>query len=357
VIVTRRLHYLDNLRVALMVMVIAHHVGQAYGPTGGWWPIQETARAPVLGPFFAVNRSFGMSLFFMIAGYFTVMSCDARGPHAFLQSRVLRLGLPLFFWALGMIPMQLFVLTPPTTQSRSAWPIDVGHMWFVEHLLIYSAAYALWCMIGPGRATSGQRQTTPPGYLSILIFALALAAVSGVVRIWWPIDKWVDLLGFIRVQFADVPRDLSFFVIGVVAYRHDWLSTLSRKAGLVWLLVGVGAAALWYAYDLGLRQVWPIGDTAMAVIYPIWESVLCCGMCIGLTVLFREVFDAQGRLGKAMAQSQYAAYVFHVPFVLLFQYLVIGLALLPLAKFTLVTLASVPATFLFSYGVRKPLGL
>jgi glucan biosynthesis protein C len=357
VTVTKRLYYLDNLRVALIAMVIAHHVGQAYGPTGGWWPIQEAARAPVLGPFFAVNRSFGMSLFFMIAGYFTFMSCDARGPRAFLKSRVLRLGVPLFFWTLGMIPMQLFVFTPPATQSRSAWPIDVGHMWFVEHLLIYSAAYALWCMFRPGRATSGQRQTTPPGYLLVLVFALALAAVSGVVRIWSPIDKWVHLLGFIRVQFADVPRDLSFFIIGAVAYRHDWVTRFPARAGLVWLMVGVGVAVLWYAYDPGLKQVWPIGDTAMAVIYPIWESVLCCGMCIGLTVLFREMFDGQGRLGKAMAQSQYAAYIFHIPVVLLFQYLILGLVLLPFAKFTLVSLVAVPATFLFSYGVRKPLSL
>jgi hypothetical protein len=102
--------------------------------------------------------------------------------------------------------------------------------------------------------------------------------------------------------------------------------------------------------------VWPIGDTAMVVIFPVWESVLCCGMCIGLTVLFREMFGIQDRLGKAMAQSQYAAYVFHVLFVLLFQYLVIGLDLPPFAKFGLVTLVSVPAIFLFSYGVRKPLG-
>jgi glucan biosynthesis protein C len=354
---TKRLYYLDNLRVALMAMVIAHHVGQAYGPTGGWWPIQEATRAPVLGPFFAVNRSFGMSLFFMIAGYFTVMSCDARGPRAFLQSRVLRLGLPLLVYALSMIPIQLFVLTPPTTQSRSAWPIDVGHMWFVEHLLIYSAAYALWCMIRPGRATSGQRQTTPPGYLSILIFALALAAVSGVVRIRWPIDKWVDLLGFIRVQFADVPRDLSFFIIGAVAYRHDWLARFPARAGLAWLLVGLGAAGLWYAYDLALQRVWPIGPTAMTIIYPIWESVLCCAMCIGLTVLFREILDRQGRLARVMAQSQYAAYIFHVPVVLLLQYLAINLALLPFAKFALVTLVAVPATFLFSRWVRNPLRL
>src|SRR5574337_352541 len=105
---TKHLYFLDNLRVALITLVIAHHVGQAYGPTGGWWPIQETARVPVLGPFFTVNRSFFMSLFFMISGYFTVMSCDDKGPRAFLKSRLLRLGIPVLVFALIMIPMQLF---------------------------------------------------------------------------------------------------------------------------------------------------------------------------------------------------------------------------------------------------------
>lgn len=36
-----RLFYFDNLRIALTVLVIAHHTGQAYGPTGGWWYVQE----------------------------------------------------------------------------------------------------------------------------------------------------------------------------------------------------------------------------------------------------------------------------------------------------------------------------
>ncbi|HNT74899.1 MAG TPA: hypothetical protein PKH77_07760 [Anaerolineae bacterium] len=53
----KRLIFLDNLRVALTMLLIAHHVGQAYGPTGGWWPVQETARAAVLGPFFALRKN------------------------------------------------------------------------------------------------------------------------------------------------------------------------------------------------------------------------------------------------------------------------------------------------------------
>ena len=85
--------------------------------------------------------------------------------------------------------------------------------------------------------------------------------------------------------------------------------------------------------------------------------VFCFGMCIGLTVLFREKFNTQGRIGKALAQSQYAAYILHIFIVLLFQFLFADVALPPLVKFVLVTLAAVPTTFLFSYWVRKPLRL
>lgn len=63
-----RLIWIDNLRVALIIMVVAHHAGQAYGPTGGVWPIVDAQHAAILGPFFAVNAAFGMGGFFLLAG-------------------------------------------------------------------------------------------------------------------------------------------------------------------------------------------------------------------------------------------------------------------------------------------------
>jgi len=350
---TKRLLYLDNLRVALTMLLIAHHVGQAYGPTGGDWPIQEALRAPVLGPFFTVNRSFFMSLFFMIAGYFTVMSCDSNGPRRFLKNRLLRLGLPVLAMGLLMIPLKLFVFHSP-----SILPIEVGHLWFLEHLLIFGACYALWRMLRPAPAPASPVEANPPGYLPILAFALALAVVLMVVRIFFHIDQWTYLLGFIRVAFADLPRDLAFYIIGLVAYRKQWFSSFSTRAGYTWLAVGLVAAGLWYGYALLVyKSLLPYNDTAMGIIYPIWEMILCCGMCIGLTVLFREMLDFQGRIARAMGQSQYAAYIFHLFGVLLFQFAVLSLDLPPLVKFILVTLVSIPATFLFSNWVRKPLHL
>jgi len=376
---TRRLYFLDNLRIGLTILVIAHHVGQAYGPTGGSWPIQESARAAVLGPFFTVNRSFFMSLFFLISGYFMVMSYDRIGPGVFLKNRLLRLGVPLVLFFLLIIPLQQYLChwrtgdledmvfwkyytlhyfgagERPADWKGSSWPeMNFGHLWYVEHLLIFSLCYAglrlAW------RRPSGENSAVarPPGHPAIVLFALALALASATIRIWYPIDRWIGFLGFIQVAFADVPRDLSFFILGAIAYRRGWFLGLSRETGRIWLLIGVTLAVLWYAYALGLRHVFPVGRSAMTLIYPVWEALLCCGMCIGLLILFREKLNYQGRLGKALAENQYAAYLFHVPVVVFVQYLAASVALPPFAKFALVTAVSVPLTFLLSAAVRAP---
>ena len=96
-----RMVFFDNLRVLMMVVVIGHHVGQAYGPIGGWWPVQEPNQAAILDPFFMVNRSFGMSLFFMIAGFFTARSYERGGLMALVRSRLRRLGFPLLVFSLA----------------------------------------------------------------------------------------------------------------------------------------------------------------------------------------------------------------------------------------------------------------
>jgi peptidoglycan/LPS O-acetylase OafA/YrhL len=381
---TRRLHFLDNLRIALTILVIAHHVGQAYGPTGGSWPIQEAARTRILGPFFTVNRSFFMSLFFMISGYLMVMSYDRSRPAAFVKSRLLRLGVPLVAFFFLIIPLQQYLCHCRTHDlgvlsfrryyvdrylgSAGDPEMNFGHLWYVEHLLIASLCYAVlravWRHSPVAQPPSAGGGVTPddggatwaklPGVVAILLFALALAFASAMIRIWYPIDRWIGFLGFIQVAFADVPRDLSFFVLGAIAYRRQWFLGLPNRMGRAWLLVGLAAAVLWYAYVLGLQRLFPISREAMDIVYPLWEAILCCGMCIGLLYLFRENLDRQNRWTKAMAEGQYAAYLFHVPVVVLIQHMIAKAALGPFTKFLLVTTAAVPLTFVFAHLIRRP---
>jgi peptidoglycan/LPS O-acetylase OafA/YrhL len=375
---TGRLYFLDNLRIALTILVIAHHVGQAYGPTGGAWPIQEATRAGILGPFFTVNRSFFMSLFFLISGYLMVMSYDRGRPLAFVKGRILRLGVPLAAFFLLVIPLQQYLChrltgdlgtmsfgryyadcyfggAEPPAGWKGRWPeLNFGHLWYVEHLLLFSLFYALLRTLRLRLSQTDLAQAKPPGAWAIVLFALALACASATVRIWYPIDRWIGFLGFIQVAFADVPRDLSFFILGAVAYRRQWLLGLSNRMGRAWLLVGVFLAALWYAYSLGLRHVFPISGITMDILYPIWEALLCCGMCIGLLYCFRERLNRQTWWTKALAEGQYAAYLFHVPVIVLIQYAVANITLPPFSKFLFVTAVGVPLTFLLANWARRP---
>jgi fucose 4-O-acetylase-like acetyltransferase len=350
--------FFDNLKVLMMAMVIAHHVGQAYGPTGGWWPVQEPVRSELLGPFFMVNRSFGMSLFFLIAGYFTALSYERSGARAVVKSRLLRLGIPLLVFSLLMVILQVFVFGPMDTgELGPIWPINVVHFWFVQHLILYSLGYVLWRHLRRGADEAAKRPLKLPGYGTVILFAIGLALASAIVRTWYDIDEWVYLFGYIRTAPADVPRDLALFLVGALAYRNDWVSRFSSRSGRVWLGVGVVMAVLWYVFDLRLQYMITFNDSVWGLLFALWESLLCCGMCIGLTVLFRDSVNSQTRFSSEMSKSTYAAYMIHVFVVILFQFLVLQLAVPPLLKFFLVTLIAVPASFLLASLIRKPLRL
>jgi len=353
-----RMAFFDNLKVLMMIMVIVHHVGQAYGPIGAWWPIQELSRAEILDPFFKVNRSFGMSLFFMIAGYFTARSCERRGPAGLVSNRLQRLGIPLLGFSLLMILLQVFVFgLLQTGELGPVWTIDVMHFWFVQHLLLYSLGYAVWRGLRRGAANGTVRPTSPPKYGVILAFAIGLALAIAIVKTWYDTDEWIYLFGYIRIAPADLPRDLAMFLVGTLVYRNGWVSRFSSKTGHVWLAMGLILASLWYIYALFLVDVLVFSDAVWGLILPLWESLLCCSMCIGLTVVFRDRVNSQTPLTRKMAQSTYAVYMIHIFVVIFFQYLALSVTAPALLKFFIVSLVTIPVSFLFASLIRRPLRL
>jgi peptidoglycan/LPS O-acetylase OafA/YrhL len=351
-----RILYLDALKVVLTILVIAHHVGQAYGPTGGYWPVQETARAGILGPFFTVNRSFFMSLFFMISGYFMASAYQRNGFAGFIRSRFVRLGVPVLAFAVLMLPARLFLFG----EHIKRWDdyFNAGHLWYLEHVLLFSVVYGLWQKVRgsmgrnaqqPGRASTSRGPRLLPICAAILVVAAACAAV----RIWSPIDRWMNLLGFFRVAFADVPRDLAFFIFGAIAFTRGWFEGFPTRRGLPWLAVGAVSAIAWYAWALLPHPGFILSGKAFGIIYPIWEELVCFGMCIGLLVLFRQTANAQGRFARFLAANQYSAYFWHPVLIVGIQMGFLALPLAPFVKFIAVTAVGVPVVFLWSWLVRN----
>jgi peptidoglycan/LPS O-acetylase OafA/YrhL len=363
-----RLAYIDNLRVLLITMLIVHHAGQAYGPDNGVWPIFNPTRVPILDAFFTVNASFGLGLFFLIAGYFVPAAYDRKGARRFLTDRLLRLGVPLLFVSLVLFP--LFLYLGETMQGHGQpfgaflatylrWP-EVGHMWFVSHLIIYTCGYAVWRWLARPAAPAAPAQSAAPGHRALLGYALALALVTFIVRIGFPIDDWIYPVPFVRVELARLPQHLSMFVLGIVAYRRDWLRQMPTKTGMTWLAIGLAVATLPYA-NIMLRSArgadqglflgggLSVGSLARSMT----EAFLCAGLGVGLLTLLHEHVNRQGALMRELAVASYTVYAIHIFPVVFLQGALLEWPVPALAKFGLVTLITVPLCYALGYGLRK----
>ena len=240
-----RLYFIDNVRVWIIMLVVAHHAGQAFGPTGGDWFIFNEEKVRILGTFFHVNASFFMGLLFLISGYFSAYSYDRKGAGQFLKDRLRRIGIPLLFFALAV---NLIVSYPASGTKLTflqyairphiwEWKVVYAHLWFLGHLLVYAFGYAIIRLIFPRETSKKTGKAPVPGHWGLLIYVIALGIVSALVRIRFPQDRWVVVL--VPWEPAHVPQYLSLYVLGTIAFRHDWFRRLPDRTGMIWLWIGI----------------------------------------------------------------------------------------------------------------------
>lgn len=357
---TDRLVFLDVLRVLIISMVIVHHAAQAYGPTGGFWPVKDTATSDWFRPFYTVNAAVGLGLLFLLAGFFLPRSYERKGPRRFMRERWARIGIPLVFFVLVVdIPLVYLATGRPDPVAffgslyAEAWQPAYLHLWFLGHLLLYSAVYVLWAA-RPG--PHGSRKPIPaPGHRAILAFSAALILVTWVVRWWFPVDHWVPLLLVLPAEPANLTQYVSLFVLGILAYRSGWFERIPRSVGLVWLAVGVGAGAA--VYSLQAFGLWDVltatgGLDGRSLVRVSLEVLICAGLSVGLVVTFREMFHRPQRFVAAMASASYAAYILHVFIVAGLQGAILGITAPAGAKFAVVAVLGVCLSFGIGYVSR-----
>ena len=374
----RRLAYLDNLRVALTVLVVAHHAAQAYGPAD-WWYVRDQPRARLLATLSLVNGAFFMSLFFFVSAYLVPQALDAKGAWPFVRGRLRRLGLPLVVGTLTLIPVLMYAYYgnyrgyPPLSFPRyyldvflglgsrppdwtgPSWPdLQLGHLWFLENLLVYSLIYAACSRMAVRRGRSKPASVGVPGHRGLASFTLAVGAATFLVRIFYPLDTWEAVLEFIQAEPARAPQYVAFFSAGILAYRNNWVRRLPAPTGYAWLALGVALALLLFATGGPESSYFAMGGANLASLgWCLFETALCTGLCVGLLVLFREQLTRSSPLLRTLSGSSYAVYVLHLPVVVALQLALAGSGLEALSLFAAVTLLALPISFSLGGLLRK----
>jgi surface polysaccharide O-acyltransferase-like enzyme len=365
-----RMLFIDNIRVFLTILVILHHLMIIYAGSGSFLYTegrQDTLTA-VLGTWFcAVNQAYFMGFFLLIAAYFVPGSYDRKGARPFLKDRLIRLGIPLLVYSWIISPLTWSVINYVTRGQAMSWEqflpgaggtlIGHGPLWFVEVLLVFTAIYVAWRRLFRPNAPVPPVKTDSrfPSSKAIVLFAVLLAAVSFVVRLWYPTGWEFSLL---NLQFPFFAQYIVLFVVGLIAYRRNWLASLSDATGKRWLVVAIVLILMFVPMAVAggameTDEPFRGGLYWQAAAYALWESFVCVGMCIGLTYLFRRYANRQGRLTRFLSPNAYTAYIIHAPIITFTALALRNVDAYPLLKFGLAMLIALPLCFVVSNLIRK----
>ncbi len=361
----KRHFFLDNLKIALIFLVVAFHSAQAYGPAGFWLfngigPVSSGAVQSFFVFFFAAIGAFFMNFFFFISGCILPASISRKGARAFAFDRLQRLGVPLLVFFFAIMPVAWFFLfkydfsqVPSLADFAGFYVLEFHHLWFIALLLAFSlcyAAFSAWLDFSHTRISARL-----PRKRELAAFALFIGAVTFVVRVWSPLNEWSFLH---LVEFAHFPQYASFFAAGIIAHRLQWLERFPERLGRLCLnfsaLLGAGLFAL-LALAGGFSNPQNLfgGLTFESFAYSFWETAFAVCIVAGASVFFREHLDFQNRLTMLLSENVYAVYLLHLVFVIALQRIFYSFSIPVLAKFALVLIGAFAASVLLAHFVLR----
>ena len=364
-----RLLFIDNMRVMLTIQVVLFHLLIIYAGTGSWLYTEgrEDFVTGALGAWLVtVSQAYFMGLFLLISAYFVPGSYDRKGAGRFLLDRLIRLGIPLAIYSWVLSPLLVYLVLRVNEGVSLPWwhylpglkfeaVIGSGPLWFVETLLIFSIVYVGWRLVARSLSAASTVDTRFPGNGMIALFAVFLGIAGFWVRLWRPIGWNLTPL---NLQFPFFAQYIALFIVGLIAYRRNWLTNLPETTGRLWLAIGVVMIFSFWPLVIGGGMDKGIEPFAggwhwQALAYALWESFLCLGMCIGLIYLFRRNFNRQGKLAKFLSSNAYTAYIIHGVVITIIALAVRDVMVYPLLKWALVALVAAPLCFGLSHLIRK----
>lgn len=358
-----KIFYIDNLRVLLTILVILHHTFISYGAPGGWYFTDKTTNEAALifmTLFVATNQAFFMGFFFFLSALFSEPSYNKKGSTKFMADRLKRLGIPLLFYSFILSPLLNFLIykfgyNKPATfiqyiKGYDDW-IDPGVLWFVAALLLFTFIYFL---IKKFKAKTADKTYSFPSNKKIFLFAFTFGVVSFVVRIFFPVGWVLHPVGF---QFAHFTQYIAMFIIGLAAYRSNWLDKVNFKQGkqclvIALILIFVVFPTIFILAKSSLDKFQGNG-TWQSFTAALWEQLTGIAIMVAITAFAKYKWNYTTPLLQSMSRAAFATYIFHPLFVISICLLLKPLNIDPAFKLVIAAPIAVIASFSFAFLIVK----
>lgn len=387
---TPRLAGIDLLRALAAILVVALHAAVPYmsDPLPGLtWSIMPTEQSDAVNLIGWCIDGFIMPLFFLISGYFAARLLRQRGSAAFRVHRLRRIGGPLLFACLVILPMDLYIwltgwLICDLVSLREILALKiksdlgdslygVAHLWFLQYLLIYSLTasffsdyFAKWrsnrkssteasettCGNSLTEAGTDAGKRRSPVVISLLTLSVGILVAGGIL--WW---QPRIVIGF-RHSWGPLWENLIYYLVPFFLGWFWDLHTVPRASspgrwGAQLAVACLAFVWLWPELLIHLKsETIPVSRAQVPFLFAAFGLLLSTGLFGAL--LNARLMRIPGSL-KYVSNASFWIYLFHHPIVALTQVNLLSVQMAPIWKFCLSTAIALTTCLLTYEGLVR----
>jgi hypothetical protein len=356
-----RIVFLDNLRTAMIFLVVLNHAGIVYESSGlfaPFWLVDDPSTNDLVGIVNVLIDICVMPVIFFVSGYFAPASLTRRPGWAFLAHRFNRLILPWMVAVLTLMPAYKVIFLASRQLPQDHWTtyfhfsngtLSQSWLWFLPVLFLFDALF--WAL--------AQAKLRPPE-ISLRAGVAAVFILGVLYGFGFSMLGHTGWTKTILIDFQNERLLIYFltFLLGALCYRDQVFEappaskrTLIVVSATAWIPINVYLIVL-------LSLLFRPGEyfVSLAVdLLVMWSAYLASllSLLYLLVTMFRLWIDGERGWGRLLNAASYPVYIIHLPLLGLIALLLLPAGVPSLAKYVILTVSTYVASNVVVFGYRE----
>ena len=336
----KRIHWLDNLRTVIILLVVLYHVGGVYEAAGLWgwfWIVDDLDTITWVGIVGIVFDVMVMPTMFFISGYLTPGSLKNKTSWAFLKGRIKRLIFPWLIAVLTLIPIYKVIFLYSRNLPQEHWstyfhitnPNSQNWLWFLPVLFTFNILYLVFDRANIKFPNISLKSAVLSIFIIGMVYSFFIGGFLGFRS--WTLTPVIDFENERLLLYFMV------FLLGVLCYQREIFSKIPEKKTLYTVVNSIS----WVPITLHIfARIWPFfyeGGFAITPLYRLiwWFSFYLALLCLLYLMVetFWRYLDKTGRIWDELNKNSYGVYIIHVIVIGIFGALLLNMKISALLKY------------------------
>ncbi|MGD8404781.1 MAG: acyltransferase [Anaerolineales bacterium] len=358
----KRIHWFDNLRTIIILLVVLYHVGGVYEAAGLWasfWIVDDPNTISWVGIVGIIFDIMVMPIMFFVSGYLTPASLKNKSGWNFVKGKIKRLMIPWVIAVLTLIPLYKVIFLYSRGLPQEHWstyfhitnPNSQNWLWFLPVLFAFDMLYLLLTKTNIKLPNISLKVAVIGASIIGFVYSFSIGGLIGFRS--WTLTPLIDfenerllvyfmafLLGSLCYQknvFAEKPKSKTLYT---VANSVAWLPVTGHIFARLWPFFYPNPAA--FPITPLYRLVWWLTFhlSLLVLMYVMIES-------------FWRYLDTTGRLWSELNRNSYGVYIIHVIVIGIFGTLLLNLNLPAVVKYLTLFISTYVGSNLLVSGYRS----